>query len=215
MNENSSAASHVRSPTYWSERYRRGDTPWDLGAETPTFAALLERIDFPKATEEQHPTVVVPGCGYGHDALMLARRGYRVTAVDFAPEPLEYLEQTARLAGLELYTLCSNVFDLPSIHPNAFDIVLEYTCYCAIDPAQRQDYTNVLATIVKPNGIVAGLFFPFDETEHSGPPFSVREEEIRTQFEHAGFVLLSSEQPIESHPSRAGRERLMLFRKLL
>jgi len=215
MHEEAPVASNVSSPTYWSERYRRGDTPWDLGTETPAFIALVERIDFPKPTEHWRPAVVVPGCGYGHDALMLARRGYEVTAVDFAPEQLEYLEHTARLAGLELRTLCCNVFDLPSTHPNAFDIVLEYTCYCAIDPAQRQDYANALAAIVKPNGIVAGLFFPFDETERSGPPFSVREDEIRSQFERAGFVLLSSELPIESHPSRAGRERLMLFRKLL
>jgi len=206
---------NVNDPSYWSERYRRGDTPWDLGAETPAFIALVERLDFPKPTEQWHPAVVVPGCGYGHDALMLARRGYDVTAVDFASEPLDYLQQTARLVGLAINTVQCDVFDLPSLYLSAFDIALEYTCYCAIDPSRRQEYANVLASLLKPNGIVAGLFFPFDTVERSGPPFSVNEHEIRTQFERAGFVLLSSELPIESHPARAGRERLMLFRKPL
>lgn len=205
----------VNDPRYWSERYRTGDTPWDLGTETPAFSALVARVDFPQPTPTYSPSVVVPGCGYGHDALMLARRGYKVTAVDFAPEPLDYLQQMARLAGLSVETLCCDVFELPQTHAGMFDVVLEYTCYCAIDPRRRQEYARTIAALLKPNGIVAGLFFPLDEIERSEPPFTVHEEEIRQQFTAAGLVLLSSEIPLESHPARAGREKLMLFRKPL
>ncbi|MCS6999846.1 MAG: methyltransferase domain-containing protein [Bacteroidota bacterium] len=205
----------VSSPQYWSARYRSGDTPWDLGGETPALAALLDRIDFPRPTEFYQPRVLVPGCGYGHDALMLAQRGYRVTAVDFAPEPIEYLRQTARLAEVKLEALCCDIFDLPTLRGSVFDIVLEYTCYCAIDPKRRSEYATTLAQLIVPNGIVAGLFFPLDDLPRSEPPFTVREEEVRHQFEAAGFVLVDSWIPLESHPARAGRERLMLFRKLL
>lgn len=52
-----------------------------------------------------------------------------------------------------------------------------------------------------------------DEVERVGPPFTVREDEIHAQFEEVGFVLISSDIPRESHPARAGREKLMIFRK--
>lgn len=209
------AAVAVNDPRYWSERYRAGNTPWDLGMETPAFTALVVRLDFPQPTPTYSPSVVIPGCGYGHDALMLARRGYRVVAVDFAPEPLDYLQQVAHLAGVDLVTICCDVFELPSTHTGRFDVVLEYTCYCAIDPSRRQEYARTLAALLKPNGIMVGLFFPIDDIERTGPPFTVREAEIRQQFTAAGLVLFSSEIPLESHPARAGREKLMLFRKLL
>ncbi|MCX8050650.1 MAG: TPMT family class I SAM-dependent methyltransferase [Chlorobi bacterium] len=205
----------VNSPQYWSERYRTGNTQWDLGSETPAFVALVERLDFPKPSEHFRPRVLVPGCGYGHDALMMAQRGYAVTAVDFAPEPIAYLQRTAHIAGVEIETVCDDVFDLPEQFDNAFDIVLEYTCYCAIAPSRRAEYAGVIARVLKPNGLLAGLFFPLDDIVRTEPPFTVREDEVRNNFEHAGLVLLSSEIPLESHPARAGRERLMIFRKLL
>ncbi len=215
MHSDASICSDVNSPEYWSERYRRGDTPWDLGKPTPAFVALVERIDFPKPSANLRPHVLIPGCGYGHDALMLAQRGYAVTAVDFADEPLSYLQENARLLGVELTTLCCDVFTLPSRYSAAFDVVLEYTCYCAIDPSRRQEYAYTLSALTKPNGIVVGLFFPLDEAERLQPPFSVRVDDVRAEFENAGFVLITSEVPLESHPARAGREQLMIFRKPL
>ncbi|MCX7929563.1 MAG: TPMT family class I SAM-dependent methyltransferase [Chlorobi bacterium] len=205
----------VNSPQYWSERYRTGNTQWDLGTETPVFTALVEQIDFPKPSTNSRLRVLVPGCGYGHDALMMARRGYEVTAVDFAPEPLEYLRQTSHIAGVEIETVCSDIFMLPERYAETFDIVLEYTCFCAIAPSRRAEYANVLAQVLKPNGLLAGLFFPLDELQRHEPPFTVSENEVREHFEQAGFVLISSKVPLESHPARAGRERLMIFRKPL
>lgn len=207
------ASDDVNRPDYWSARYRRGDTPWDLGQETPAFVALLKRFDFPKPIDGYRPRVAVPGCGYGHDALLFAEHGYQVTAIDFAPEPLEYLRSMARLRGVELEILCADVFTLSTTHRACFDVVLEYTCYCAIDPRRRQEYAHVIAAILKPKGILAGLFFPLDDIERTQPPFTVHESEIREQFGAAGLVLISSEVPLESHPARAGRERLMLFQK--
>ena len=40
---------------------------------------------------EDVKTVVVPGCGRGHEVVELARRGFEVTAIDFAPAAIEAL----------------------------------------------------------------------------------------------------------------------------
>lgn len=43
---------------------------------------------------------LVPGCGFGDDAIRLALKGARVTATDLSPESLEITEARARLAGI-------------------------------------------------------------------------------------------------------------------
>lgn len=43
---------------------------------------------------------LVPGCGFGDDAIRLALLGARVTATDLSPESLEITEARARLVGI-------------------------------------------------------------------------------------------------------------------
>ena len=213
MTNDAEQAIDHNSSEYWSQRYQTGNNQWDLGKETAVFKTLLDTSPYFSQPPEQPFSVLIPGCGFGHDAIAFAQRGFEVTALDFAPEPLEYLAQQARMNNVRLNILERDVFTLSWDLPSSFDIVIEYACYCAIDPARRQEYANVLASTLKPGGIVAGLFFPMDEVVRTSPPFSVHDEEIHQQFEKAGFVLVSSELPRESHPARAGRERLMIFRK--
>ncbi len=42
------------------------------------------------------------GCGHGSEALWLAARGWRVTAVDFSPTALAYARSTAENAGIDI-----------------------------------------------------------------------------------------------------------------
>ncbi|KAM0333069.1 hypothetical protein ACHAQA_001727 [Verticillium albo-atrum] len=69
----------------WDEKY----TPWDRGG--PSLALhdfLLSRPNLvPPVTADtvQRPTALVPGCGKGHDALLLAAFGYDVVGLDYAP----------------------------------------------------------------------------------------------------------------------------------
>lgn len=201
------------SADYWSERYRSGDAPWDLREETAVFAALRTTNPLFMPRPDERRTLLVPGCGFGHDAISFAQAGYKVTAVDFAPEPLEQLRSASEHAGVALSILERDVFTLRWDLQDSFDVVLEYTCYCALDPSRRSEYVHMLGAVTKPGGLVAGLFFPLDDVQRSGPPYNVQESEVYHQFEEAGFICVSSDVPRESHPARAGRERLMIFRK--
>lgn len=212
---NDASQADFSSAEYWSNRYRTGDAPWDLRDETAVFNALRATNPLFMPSEEESRSVLIPGCGYGHDAVAFARAGFDVTAVDFADEALTQLRAMAASAGVNVKTLERDVFTLGWDLAEAFDIVLEYTCYCAIDPSRREEYVRMIAAVTKPGGLVAGLFFPLDDVPRSGPPFTVHEPEVHLQFEHADFIFVSSDTPRESHPARAGRERLMIFRKRL
>src|SRR5467141_2389958 len=61
----------------FEESYRTGDTPWDSGVPS------AELIRVPDAGLLSGKTVLEIGCGTGTNAIAFARRGYRVTAVDY------------------------------------------------------------------------------------------------------------------------------------
>ena len=65
----------------WTERYASADTPWDLGTPHPELSLRLQ--DGRLAPPVEGARALVPGAGWGHDAIALARRGWVVTAVDF------------------------------------------------------------------------------------------------------------------------------------
>jgi methyl halide transferase len=196
-------------PLFWSAAYQAGEPGWDLRGETPVFRALHERGEMPR-TAMSPPRVLVPGCGLGHDALGFAARGAAVTAVDFAPEPLASLQRRAQERNLPVTVLQADILEFLPAHPSEFDLVLEYTLYCAIPPENRAAYLRGLQQALRPGGFLVGLFFPTDGRS-GGPPFAVEPDAVIAQAESLGFSLIRRHVPAESHPSRAGSEVLLIF----
>jgi len=154
--------------------------------------------------------VAVPGCGRGHDARLLARRGHRVFGFDFAPEALRAARDLAEREQVEVTLEDRDVFELAGAYPRFFDGVWEYTCFCAIDPGRRPEYVEVLAAILKPAGWVLACFFPMGERS-GGPPFAVSEVEVR-ELLAARFELVEDYVPFASPEGRQGREWMVLAR---
>jgi hypothetical protein len=184
----------VSSAAYWEERYRLGDTGWDLGGPCPVFVELLEGPHAPPRGK-----VAFPGCGRGHDVKLFRERGYDAWGFDFAVLPPD-------LPGERL-----DVFELGRRHPEAFDGIVEYTCYCAIDPARREEYAAALRAALKPGGWLLALLFPV-EPKPDGPPFGIEPREVEGVLGR-GMELLRVETPRSSVEARLGRERLAVFRK--
>jgi SAM-dependent methyltransferase len=194
----------VNSPGFWDENYQAGRTGWDLGGPTPAFRRQV-------ASGELAPgRLLVVGAGRGHDAREFARRGFEVTAVDFATEAVQAMAELAEPeAPVEIVQ--ADIFKLPAAFEHRFDYLLEYTCFCAIDPARRGEYVDVAARVLKPAGTLVGLFFPLDGSA-GGPPFAVTEAEVLGLFGARGFRLVRSERPEDSVAQRRGMEELMIFR---
>jgi len=105
-----------------------------------------------------------------------------------------------------------DIFTLPESFNDSFDYVLEYTCFCAIDPKRRAEYADLVTRLLKPNGIYIDLAFPLDGRK-GGPPFAVSATEILNLFQARGFKLISREKPAESVSPRRRAEELFLFQK--
>lgn len=196
------------SPEAWNQRYLETNTPWDLTGPTPEFARLLRDKIIPS-----RGVALVPGGGRGHDAILLAQSGYEVDLVDFAPAALAEAQELAAKAGVKINTYRRDFFQLleSPFHQEHYDLVLEYTFFCAIDPAQRASYVQTMARLLKPGGLLVGLFFPLT-TDKPGPPFLVERAEVEALFRP--YFQIRIESPLESVKPRAGREFLGLFRKI-
>jgi methyl halide transferase len=101
-----------------------------------------------------------------------------------------------------------DVFTLAETHGGLFDGVWEYTCFCAIDPARRQEYIRVIRTLLRPGGLLLACFYPLREGT-DGPPFPVSRQEIERVLA-PGFVVRSAQAPARSVERRRGLEWLVL-----
>jgi SAM-dependent methyltransferase len=81
----------VFNEAYWEERYRSAATVW---SGEPNRQLVAEAGDLPPGT------ALDAGSGEGADAVWLARRGWWVTAVDFAVTALERGARAAANAGV-------------------------------------------------------------------------------------------------------------------
>jgi thiopurine S-methyltransferase len=80
-----SGQSSGRPAAAWDQRYREGRDGWELGAPAPPLNTFLRedpRRPLPPGT------VLVPGCGRGHEAALLAELGFTAIGLDLSGEAL-------------------------------------------------------------------------------------------------------------------------------
>ena len=200
------ASRNVSTPQFWENLYNQGSPGWDLGGPTPIFHDWLMR------NRGHGERVCILGAGNGYDALAFARAGYDVVAVDFAPSPLLRLSEQAKKKKLSIEVIATDMFNLPKRWNGKFDLVVEYTTYCAIDPKRRNEYVDLVMRLLKRAGRLLALFFPMDQDPTVGPPYGISYAEIKTKFGNH-FHFSSEEWPDLSVPTRRLRELLVIMER--
>ncbi len=195
----------VNSPDKWEADYQRKTDGWDLAGPTPALKRIADSGRF------QPGKMFVPCAGRGHDAREFARHGFAVTAVDFSPSAVHAMKELAD-PGAPMEIMQHDMFNLPREMDGQFDYVLQYTCFCAIDPNRREEYADMVARLLKPGGVYIDLAFPLDGRV-GGPPFATSEQEIAGLFAGRGFELVSREKLEDSISPRRHAEELLVFRK--
>ena len=193
------------SPDYWERTYQSGELGWDLGGSTPIFDQWI-------TTCKKPISICILGAGNGWDALNFASKGHMVTAIDFAESAITNMQIASEKNKIIMDIQKIDIFNLNQIYSKYFDVVLEYTCFCAIEPYRRREYLEIVQHILKPKGELVGLLFPIDkDPADGGPPFAIQlESTIELISEY--FLLIKQEIPSLSVKSRLGREVFVIFR---
>lgn len=193
-------------PLFWEEQWRTGQD-WDTGEATPPMQRAIDALPVLR-------DAVVVGCGRGHEARALVRRGWpRVVGVDFAPAALAEARAVEALdapweARPRIEWRLQDVFTLGDTDPAAFDLAVEHSCLIAIDPARRGEWAASIARALRPGGRLLALVSL--KPRAGGPPFEVRRDELERALADAGLSIERAELPPDSIPSRRRRELLVV-----
>ena len=187
---------------YWEQRYATRDMPWEKGEASPGLVDFLAgHPDLPRGS------VLVPGCGTGHDVRVWARAGFAVTGYDLAPSAVLLARERTTEAGLVAEFRAGDF--LGDSADREFDWVFEHTCFCAILPEQRDAYVAAVNRWLKPGGSFLAVHYLIPDTD--GPPFGTMMEELCRRFAPT-FDLIEDWVP-RSYPNRTGLERMLWWRK--
>lgn len=193
----------------WEERWKMGDTPWDKGAPAPPLMDLLtEKPEYFKGE------VIIPGCGRGHDALAIARAGFPAIGLDISSTALKCareVDEKKKVRYLVANFLTAMREDYPKVRT-----IFEHTCFCAIQPEERESYRNACMRLLPAGGLWVAIIFltPREEDDPTiGPPFQSKEEEIEKLFS-SHFTLVEKYIPENTFSARKGKELVMVWRKI-
>ncbi len=187
--------------TYWDNRYKDDTTRWDLGEISTPLKTYFDQL------KNKDLKILIPGGGNSYEAEYLHHKGFKnVFVVDLSETALLNIKK--RVPSFpSTHLLHQNFFDLTI----KFDLIIEQTFFCAIDPTLRGQYVIQANKLLNENGKIAGLLFDAPLYEDH-PPFGGDKAEYLTHFKPL-FDAQIIEDCYDSVDSRAGRELFIKFIK--
>lgn len=164
------AAGGAGEPGAWDALWLQEMDLWDLGRPTPVLVSLLQELPLGR--------VLVPGCGRGHDLLALVSAEREVVGIEAAAKAAQHARQLCEFAPrvgiVEEDFFGDAVAALPP-----FDLIFDYTFFCAIKPSQRAQWGARTARLLAAGGTLLTLVYPnfpgekADDPDAPGPPHPV------------------------------------------
>ncbi|MDX1445400.1 methyltransferase domain-containing protein [Lishizhenia sp.] len=179
---------------YWENRYQENQTGWDIGNVSTPIKNYLD------ALENKDVKILFPGAGRAHEAEYAHRLGFKnVYVLDFAQSAIEAFKE--RVPDFpEKHLITGDFFAVNQ----QFDLIIEQTFFCAIDPTWRPKYVAKMKELIKPEGKLVGLFFD-TEFEKQGPPFGGCSDDYHQLFSTA-FQQVEFKKANDSITPRLGKE---------
>ncbi len=185
-------AENTNDPGYWNKRWLTSDTGWDMGAPSPPLLHYFAQLS------DKQISILIPGCGNAYEAAWLFENGFKnLTLLYIAEQPTQLLR--ARFTGAPLSVLTADFFE----HQGEYDLIIEQTFFCSLDPTLRPAYIEKAYSLLRPGGKLAGLLFDRNFPDH--PPHGGHKAEYQQLLEKR-FVLRTLEPSYNSIKPRAGTE---------
>jgi len=179
---------------FWNERYMSGETGWDVGAPSRPLKEFIDTL------ADKDVRILIPGCGNGYEAAYLHRFGFNdVTVLDIAPMAVRLFKERVSDFPAEK-VICRDFF----AHSGTYDLILEQTFFCALNPSLRSAYAKKMHQLLRPEGKLAGVWFGVPMNADR-PPFGGSREEYLRYFAPF-FHVKRMDECTNSIPPRMGSE---------
>jgi thiopurine S-methyltransferase len=189
----------------WFARWRDNRIGFHEGRPNTYLERHADRLDAGRR-------VLVPLCGKSEDLAFLAGRGHPVVGVELVEDAVRAFfaehDLTPRVTSRGPFTayaagaitiLAGDIFDATADLLGPVDALYDRAALIALPPEVRSRYVAHLRALLPAGaaGLVITLEYPEDEM--AGPPFSVREPEVRALYAGAELQLL------DEGPARGGK----------
>ncbi|KAJ7561300.1 hypothetical protein O6H91_03G022900 [Diphasiastrum complanatum] len=193
--------------TAWEHLWKEGVTPWDVKGVTPVISHLLQE------NKIREGLALVPGCGSGYDVVAMASPTRRVIGLDISKTVVELARERAALSPNSEFIEIQNADFFTYAPPVKFDVIFDYTFFCAMKPSLRPEWAKKMAELLASDGELITLMFPVGDYE-GGPPYAVSLEAYMKVLQPWAFKVLSVDDNIPSVPPRKGFESLVRWAKM-
>jgi len=153
---------------------------------------------FPRLAPQPGGSVFLPLCGKALDIQWVAQQGYDVIGVELSPIAVEAFFEENQLPfersqgdGFAVYRssrirlLQGDFFDLRAHHLEGCGLVYDRAALIAMNPSIRPRYYRHMLSIIPPTCNMLLVTLEYEQSEMSGPPFSVPAEEVRGGYSDA------------------------------
>lgn len=145
---NAKVESHLKSDFYFVDEFINGRTS-------------LNSIELELLGNIKDKKILHLQCHFGQDSISLSRSGAKVTGVDLSDEAISAAYNLAKKCETDTQFIVSDVYELPNILDQKFDIV--YTTYGTIGwLPDLKKWAKIISTFLKPGGkLIFVEFHPF------------------------------------------------------
>lgn len=135
---NAKVDSHLKSDFYFVDEFLKGRTS-------------LNSIELALLGDIKDKKILHLQCHFGQDSISLSRLGAKVTGVDLSDKALEAAQDLAEKCGTDTRFVLSDIYDLPNVLHEKFDIV--YTSYGVIGwLPDLEKWGRVISHFLNPGG---------------------------------------------------------------
>lgn len=159
------------------------EIPWHTATPPPPLVDLVEsgRVSPCRAVDL--------GCGAGHHAVWLARRGFDVTGLDVSPAAVARAEDLARSTGAACRFAVADILEPEARFDARFEFAYDWLVLHHVFPADRPRYAANVHRMLCPGSLYLSVCFSEDDRGIAGEG-KYRQPRLGTQ------LYLSSEQEI-------------------
>ncbi|KAH7325963.1 S-adenosyl-L-methionine-dependent methyltransferase [Stachybotrys elegans] len=182
-------------PAAWNSCWNDQFTPWDRSGPSHALADLLsQRPDLVPPAQERDArgdpirnatgtvtkrTALVPGCGRGHDVLLLSAYGYDVWGLDTSETAIQKARDNQAAAGESKEYEVVNGMEKGAVDwivgdffaddwtqgigangTGKFDLIYDYTFLCALPLDVRPRWAKRMSELITPTGRLICLEYP-------------------------------------------------------
>ncbi|GAB2265471.1 trans-aconitate methyltransferase 1 [Dionaea muscipula] len=192
----------------WDRCWEEAMTPWDLGQPTPILLHLLQTDSIPSGR------TLVPGCGSGYDVIALACPERCVIGLDISDIAISKARELSSASPNGKYCTFLKADFFHWNPTELFDLIFDYTFFCAIEPAMRPAWARHTSNLLKPDGELITLMFPIDD-HVGGPPYKASVSDYEDVLHPLGFQAVLIEENKLAVGHRKGREKLGRWKRRL